>query len=363
MASESEPLQEMTSDAPLHYGQFSVEPTQGSSLPVGFGVGRDANIGMGSHSLIYEYEYHPEPIRQYSSTKPEVCESRLRPPVHKGKVPFQFFGVRVPTTADHARCWLGQVLLAETKLGRLQKVEFIVDVAEPLKSLGTPYPHGPQPTWRWHAWLPGKDADAAKRPPPVEVIMVLSPAEGIAIDLYAKDEDERNYVYRVLRQYCDDDSKSWHPIPDPPAKVSKVIPRHSPPDVELARRIGVSVPDSNTKVMKDWLCERQGSEAVLVRALMRAQVCCDSATFDDLLHYAQEVLNLVHCIEGHRQLIRQEWRQTIGQVLGSVLRRALESGDRERLASSAALIGEKAEHLDLHAPEDLKARAQDILSS
>lgn len=207
-------------------------------MPPGFGIARVEETGTASHEMIYEHEYSPQPIRQHSATDsvPQENGVMLRPAVRNGKVEFRFFGNRVPLSGDHARSWMGHLLLQEQQKGRIERVELNVQRYQEildLKMAGSKSAqrHKEQPSWLWDVWVTDPGAPAMKNGrmgrPSVEVLMKLSSTCGISIEIFCMEEAPRAEVYRILRQYCDDASGQvvWRPIPDPPAKISKVVDR------------------------------------------------------------------------------------------------------------------------------------------
>merc|ERR1719265_647589 len=96
------------------------------NIPPGFGVVRCVESGAACHCHIYEYEYHTKPHRAYSLDYVAVIPKVLHPIVYLGKLDFSFFGLRVSATADHARCWMGQILVEEMRQGRLLRSELLV---------------------------------------------------------------------------------------------------------------------------------------------------------------------------------------------------------------------------------------------
>mmetsp|Transcript_11490 Transcript_11490/g.20323 ORF Transcript_11490/g.20323 Transcript_11490/m.20323 type:complete len:335 (+) Transcript_11490:46-1050(+) len=172
--------------------------------PVRFATSRLYDNGHVTNDFVYEFVYRPRPVRLLNESK--VCSGLLRPAVQDGKVEFQFYGINMPSTGDHARCWAGQLFISELQLGRLSFVEYIV----PSEFM----PH-PQRQWWWHVWQPDLE-DPTKRGPCVEVCMHINTRDGIAFELFGgKDEAARDHVYRVLHQYCDEEDVHWRPIPEP----------------------------------------------------------------------------------------------------------------------------------------------------
>mmetsp|Transcript_99907 Transcript_99907/g.213910 ORF Transcript_99907/g.213910 Transcript_99907/m.213910 type:complete len:379 (-) Transcript_99907:108-1244(-) len=346
-------------------------------LPRGFGIARTEDLGTASHELIYEHEYHPQPIREYSTEIPAesecgswtprgtIFQCLLRPAVRNGRVAFRFFGYRVPLSADHARCWLGYVLLNETRMGRLQRVELIVrqgpgDPPPSQPALGyTPY--ALQPSWLWHAWPPGPDVDGPRRPQPVAVMMTLSPMDGVTVELKCENLGHRAHVYRVLRQYCDDyDGSDWHPIPEPAGRITKVHNRDMASDILYQRMVGRPVPESGGEVLTRSMDQIQAVETRVHKALSRVETSREVANTPDFLLYLEELKVALEAAQETRMKLRPEWDNLANQGIEAFLGRALNSqGDREFLlkAKDMAL---RFKQLGVTEPASL-ARAEKVL--
>ena len=91
-------------------------------LPPGFGAVRHhtKDISLG---VVYEHHYAPAAVRPLEQG--ELVEGTLRPAVCRGKVDFLFVGSKNSNTADHARCWLGHILLQELQKGSLSEVGLV----------------------------------------------------------------------------------------------------------------------------------------------------------------------------------------------------------------------------------------------
>uniref|UniRef100_A0A7S4QL85 Uncharacterized protein n=1 Tax=Alexandrium monilatum TaxID=311494 RepID=A0A7S4QL85_9DINO len=300
--------------------------------PAQFGIARLEPLGNAVQGIIYEYEYDPKPVRKYSQEKPpdEECVGSLRPAVRGGRAPFRFFGSRVPASADHARCWLGRVLIGEVGLGRLEHVELIVPPAKeapppekhmPLKA------HGEQPSWRWRVWVAGmgpnyKSGDADRDA--VEVTMHCSSVHGVFVDLDGRNDGCRCFVFRMLRQYCDSNCLEWHPIPEAPGSISKVLDRQ-------AAKAG----DESLLRLLDDLMQ---AEARLVQILKHLEATREVASLKDMLadtHELREALENAHEV---RFKLKSDYRQRACEALELLLRRALKTAeDRDQLADVAKI--------------------------
>eukprot|EP00928_Gymnodinium_smaydae_P081113 TRINITY_DN64687_c0_g1_i1.p1 TRINITY_DN64687_c0_g1~~TRINITY_DN64687_c0_g1_i1.p1 ORF type:complete len:456 (-),score=54.74 TRINITY_DN64687_c0_g1_i1:20-1312(-) len=233
-------------------------PAVPSSWPLGFGIERWEASGYAYSANILEHAYAPEPIHRFCPDSPAVCPGGLCPPISCGRVPFRWFGGRVPASHEHAKSWLGHLLQQEVDRGRLQYVEHlllpgqsssassrsqkqawrrskacstgrssqveedqhrfppIVDVARPLADDG-------KFACLWHVWPTPEGASRSfssqwmvrRGSLPVEVFFTVSPTKGLHISLTCESEDSRVRVYRVLRQYCNDDTTPCMPVPEP----------------------------------------------------------------------------------------------------------------------------------------------------
>lgn len=318
-------------------------------MPPGFGLLRIQEAGTSTHELIYEQDYFPQPVRLYSESDPVVDASMLRPAIRNGKVDFKFYGNRVPLTADHARCWFGHILLQEIQKGSLGHVELIVQRYEDfleLQSLdiANPRKHGVQPTWRWDVWLPASNKDNAsdkkansdpRSHRAVGVVMHISATHGIRIELESSQEalDDRTAVFRILRQYCDEDigNARWHPIPESPASVSKIVDRSCTEQVKRNRILGVKLPETGLHTLHRSLSEWKQAENCLVHAIAQAQMgvlACEGtgareASQDDglraLLQCCSEVRDALDFASRAWLKLRPEWSTPAAEILEALL--------------------------------------------
>lgn len=250
------------------------------AMPPGFGIARIEETGTSSHELLYEHEYQPEPIRQLSEIESvaQVNGTMLRPAVRNGKVDFRFYGNRVPLSADHARSWLGHLLLSEQQKGTIAHVELLIrryqDVRElsPDDPAGSPKRHPEQQSWLWDVWPADASAGGMKNGrmgrPGVELLMKLSPEFGISLELFCIEEAPRTAVCRVLKQYCDDGCGQvvWRPIPDPPARISKVVDREMSKEVRRKRAVGLKLEETGSEFLSRALEEMSNSSPKSVDA-------------------------------------------------------------------------------------------------
>lgn len=315
-------------------------------MPLGFGLARIEETGSASHEFIYEHEYFPQPVWPYLETLPVASGAVLRPAVRNGKVDFQFFGNRVPLSADHARCWLGHALQAEVQKGRLVHVEFIVQRCEDLIELtvdgpSNPRQHGQQPAWLWDVWPAAAGTGDRRDGPAVEVLMRMSGVNGISIELFCTEEGPRAAAYRVLRQYCDEDhgeAAHWRPIPEPPARVSKVLDRKCSAVVQRRRVVGQSVPESGGTVLSRSLRDWGQAEARLVQAVGRAETARHSAGLRELMMYCIDVRDALEAASSVWLRLRPEWITPATMTLDTLLRRSVDAGDAAFLDEALAIM-------------------------
>jgi len=329
-------------------------------LPPGFGVCRYASSGAASHELIYEYDYHPTPIRKFSVDKPEVCSGCLRPAVRQARVAFSYFGGRVPLSADHARCWLGAVLLEEASYGRLSAVELHVP-AEGLKAAkdsGTVWSEASPRMWLWtvRATRPG-----AAPSEPVAVEMFISSSDGVRIETRCKDEKAHGHVFRVLRQYCDseaDSSAPWHPIPATCTKISKVQDRAMPSDLPLKQLLGASLPE---KAVGD-LGAVVDIERRIMHLLDRLEATCAAVPLAELLPTVQELYQALY--EGLKMGLKITTPRSdlACRYLEVMLSRLVADGKAERLQMGTHLAGQ-IHRLGVCRPEGLEAAEGLVMAS
>mmetsp|Transcript_123899 Transcript_123899/g.361847 ORF Transcript_123899/g.361847 Transcript_123899/m.361847 type:complete len:361 (+) Transcript_123899:49-1131(+) len=306
--------------------------------PARFGVARLEHVGNALHGLIYEHEYTPEPVRKYSEVKPPdvECTGVLLPAVRSGRAPFRFFGLRVPASADHARCWLGAVLIQEIRLGRLQHVELAVpsEAEAPAQQPAGPLQtHGPQPTWRWMVWVAGASLSYELRDPHVEVTMHISPVDGIFIDLQCENDGDRCFIYRVLRQYCDSNSSGWHPIPEHQTSISKIHDREISAENRHSRLIGQPVPQTGNESLMRMVVDLREAETWLVQALSRLEAAREVASLKDMMIYMDELRKALKNAHDVRFKLKPNYNHLACEALETLLQVALKTGeDREQLA-------------------------------
>jgi len=324
--------------------------------PPQFGVAR-THTGAASHELIYEHEYVPKPVRKFSAHKPIECDGVLRPAVRSGRVAFHYFGARVPLSADHARSWLGHVLHAEVDLGRLQRVELIVPAPQS-KTRNKPEalaPHDLQPVAQWHVWIVGTGMDRELQEPPVEVQLRVSPSNGIMVHTYSINEDSRCLVYRVLRQYCDDDGSPWRPIPEPPSAIKKVADRTMPHADMKQRLMEGIVSETGDALLRRHHVHYGNAESVLVQALGRAEALRQTASLSDLVLYVSEVKKALQYAQECRFHIKPSYHLAARKVLDALLLRVLDQGqeaDPKQLRDIRDL-GHELCNLGVHQPDSL----------
>jgi len=259
---------------------------------------------------------------------------------------------------------MGHLLLSEVQKGTLAHVEFIVRRYEDLLELnmdGPAHPrrHGPQPSWLWSVWPTDAKAGGMKSGrmgrPGVEVLMRMSASLGISLELFCAEENPMAAVYRVLKQYCDDDASEivWRPIPDPPAKVSKVLDREESSEVRRKRLLGKPVPVSGQVVINRSLKEWEAAETLLVQAISRAQAAQRSATLRELILYCGEVRDAIQAAASVWLKLRSEWTEPITTVLEALLRRCLDKPE-ENVLKDALEMTNSICSLGIRSPENLE---------
>lgn len=306
--------------------------------PAGFGVARYASCGTARFELLYEHEYVPQPCRSYSASVPVdkllPPPLRMRPALRQGKLPFTCFGLRVDHSSNHARCWLGQVLLKEVAEGRLRDVELLVADAPGEEGVADA-DADLQASWCWQvrpttsAAVNGS-AGATSAADAVQVMLRLAVREGISVEIRGADEACAE-VYRILLQYCDDyqecEGRTWRPIPQAPSKISTVQDRSMSGDARLMCRRQERLPENGSRMLARTMAEWQQAESQLLQALAGAQQA--------LAHDAEAEESLRCCAairdafaEAKRVALRQppEWRQTAGEALSELLCRSREGG-------------------------------------
>jgi len=324
--------------------------------PPQFGVAR-AHTGAASHELIYEHEYVPKPVRKFNAHSPVECDGVLRPAVRSGRVAFRFFGARVPLSADHARSWLGHVLHAEVDLGRLQRVELLVPAPQSMmrKKPESLKPHDLQPVAQWHVWTAGTGLDRELGESPVEVQLLVSPSNGIIVRSYSMNENLRCLVYRILRQYCDDDGSPWRPIPEPPVAIKKVVDRTMPHADMKQRHMEHAVSETGDALLHRHNVHFGNAESVLVQALGRAEALRQTASLTDLVLYVGEVKKAFQYAQECRFHIKPSYHLAARKVLDSLLLRALDQDQEAGLKQLREVrdLGHDICNLGVHQPDSL----------
>mmetsp|Transcript_54044 Transcript_54044/g.94284 ORF Transcript_54044/g.94284 Transcript_54044/m.94284 type:complete len:377 (-) Transcript_54044:34-1164(-) len=362
-------------------GSTSAEP-----LPPGFGIARVEETGTASHELIYEFEYFPKPIRKFDPYEPSGSLF-LRPAVRKGKAPFQFWGNRVPMSADHARCWLGHVLLQEVANEKLALVEFIVRTEKELRhisadgagtvGMGGAQRHAPHPDWLWHIWPKGSDVGVQNRSPVTELHMRMNANKGIIIELRGEWEGALASIYRVLHQYCDDDEgdSHWRPTPAPPMQITKVKARDHAETVRRNRLLGQQAPDHGLRMLHGTIDQWGEAERSLVRAVERAKAASKTADLSTAPQCCSELRDALTKAMEQRLRLRPEWSVTTAQAIETFLQRLLEAsaiGSTEGSETSDALTSVLADTVELtvaicglgiHPPECLETAQLQLRSS
>jgi len=256
-----------------------------------------ASAVRGSEGLpaVYEYKYHPEPVHEYvPDLSMTDSTSVLRPAVRRGKLAFGFYGCRVPLSAIHARCWLGQVLDTEVGKGRLLHAKLVHvhpqvgrRAPAPLASGAVSSEQGVWPECLWHVQAPRADLEL----PPVHVRLQMRPQDGFMVRVSSTNSDVMDHVYRVLCQYCDEEQAGLSaPIPD-------VLP--SSLAGTCTRTLSSEWMDSGTLAAhaEDRRCN---AEAHLHEAVLRVgnatfiSVDGEPASVDGLLHQGEELRRVLY---------------------------------------------------------------------
>jgi len=291
-------------------------------------------------AVAHEHAYAPQPIWEYSPGA-AVADCALRPTVRRGKLPFRFFGCRVPESAVHARCWLGCVLRAELRKGALFRAELMPECVRTPASLVAVEPETVKPECLWHVWPAGfasvgEGRRGAQTLPPdighapwecagatteemdaVRVLLLISPQDGITIRLYCVHPDRRDCLHRILLQYCEEDRPGLPiPIPDAHTCITKV-------------RAGTDKGDWLDAETRARHAEEQRMrlklqlQQTLGRATALAFVAHDgeAASTEGLLANCEEIRKAMHEALDAGVLLRPEWRDAARAVVEEVLRR------------------------------------------
>lgn len=262
------------------------------------GIARHQQSGAVCHQAIYEHHYSPKPV-WLRGARPG-CEM-LRPAIRDGKVSFSFYGVNHPDTADHARCWLGNILRQEQEAGELGTVEFIV----PEDNRNNFQRH-----YCWHVWLVSA-TDPQTRGLGIEIWLHISTPTGVLIQvLGGPDEEARNHVRGLLCQFCIVGDTIWNPIPDPPGA----------PQVQKVHRCREIQDESGKDFLLRSLSDFTGAEAQVLDCLAAVKASQAQGASEKLLEHLMDLQQaFVFATQTAKLRLRPEWQTATSAALDLLL--------------------------------------------
>lgn len=313
-----------------------------------FGVVRGA-AESSTVAPIYEFEYQPKRHNDFDPNlkgghQRSQPHGDLRPSVRSGKAPFAYFGLQVPLSHAHARCWFGQSLIQEQRDGSFTRVEFVSREREA---------QPPVPLWQWHVWCPEDEQ-------PVVVVMHLDAKKGIWIELKSHSIDAKARVYRILRQYCDDFTEShWKPIPDSQKKVTVLRHRDTPADPNSNPVVGSAPPQGVSTWLDDRIAAWRSSELDLQRSLARAHAVQAGASSSELMVICTDIKCAFRSCQQSSLRMKPEWLEWASPVFEKLLQRLLAEGHPEPLGRGIRLASEVCKEFNVSEPPSFhKAQAE-----